>query len=254
MELSYKIIKQKNLNFSEDKVQINSDKTIYKKEVRDFESESNAPSQKKKPEPPSKEEVTQDFLEELEKDREKTMQDIIAEANEQAREIKDRAMQEGYREGHSRGYRKGIEESAKEGENIKRRAISVLMQCEEEAENYFQLKKDKIIELAGHMAKLIVNREIHTDDEAILDMIKPIIQDYKRAGMVVISCSNSHQKTLKKNIKALNDINPDLEFIILKNPNLEENSITLEYQNQIIDLNIREQIESMVSELQNLEV
>ncbi|MDY0235503.1 MAG: FliH/SctL family protein [Gudongella sp.] len=261
MELSYKIIKKRNLNFSGEAVQINSDKIVYKREVKDFDSdrsntniEKNEDDLRKKPVLQSKEEAMQDFLDGLEKTKEKMMQDIISEANEQARDIKERALEEGYMEGHSRGYRKGIEESVREGENIKKKAISVLMQCEEEAEKYFKLKENKIIKLAGDMAKLIVNHEIDTDSETIIDMIKPIIQDYKRGGMVVISCKNSHQKLLKENIKVLNAINPELEFIILKNPNLEENTVTLEYQNQIIDFNISDQIKAMVEELQNLEV
>ena len=122
--------------------------------------------------------------------------EIISEAKAQAKAIKDRAMNEGFVEGHSRGYRKGIEESAKEGENIKEKAILVLAQCEQEAEDYFELYKNKIIKLAGDMANTIVNHEINTNDETLMDMIKPIIEDYKRSGMVVISCSSSHQKLL----------------------------------------------------------
>lgn len=261
MELSYKIIKKNNLNVSEDLVRIDSYETVFKKEIRDFDSgddslekQTDFDTPEEKPEPPSKEELMRDFLEEIKIRREKTLQEISAEANEKAEAIKEKAIEEGYAEGHARGYRKGIEESAKEGETIKRKAIEVFKQCEEEVENYLELQKHKIIKLAGDMAKLIVNHEIETNNDRLLDMLKPIIQDYKRAGTVVISCSDSHQKPLKKNINLLKEINPDLEFIILRDQNFEENDVTLEYQNQIIDLNISKQIESMVRELQSLEV
>ena len=254
MELSYKIIKKKNFNFSEDTVEINSDKTLYKKEVRDFENEISQSPHKQKPQVPSKDELMSDFLEDIERDRKRITEEILKEAKEKAKDLKDKAIEEGFMEGHSRGYRKGIEESIIEGKKIKEQAIAYLIQCEEEAEKYFEIKKDKIIQLAGDMARVIIKSELETKSEKVLDMVKPIIQDYKRGGMVIISCGSLHQKTLKDNIKILKEINPELEFIILKNPSLSENNITLEYRNQIIDLNIGSQIESMVKELQNLEV
>lgn len=203
------------------------------------------------------------------KEREK----IISLAQKEAEKIKADASQEGYQEGldkgqedgfnqglekgqaegTKKGYLQGISQSKQEADEIKEKAFKMLKDAQKEVEQYYEDNQDNIINLAVQMAESIIHTTIDTSDDNLLPMIKPIVQHFKNVGNVIITCHPDNFEFLKKNIYRIEDKYKNIRFIILEDENLEENGCIIENDNQVIDLQIKKQIENILEKLDNLE-
>ncbi len=136
---------------------------------------------------------------------------------------------------------------------MKKEALHRLKTAEEEVEKYFRSNKKRLLQLAGAMASKILDREIAASGDSYLELVKPLLQEYRQGGLVVIGCHKHQLRKCRENLFALKKINRDVEYVVIENPDLEEDQVLVEYQNQIIDLDMKNQIRGMVDELVKLE-
>ena len=235
MNSCYRVIKNGDMNFSDEEVSIG------------IAGRREKPQMKNSPSPAATD--RRKILEELECLKE----EILQQAKAEVEGIKEKAYKEGYREGLEQGHREGLAKAQQECKSIKEEALLRLRTAEEEVEKYFRSSKTRLLELAGTMASKILGRELKTSGESLLELLKPLLQEYKQGGMVVIGCHKHRIRMCKENLFALKKINPDVEYVVIENPDVKEDQLLVEYQNQIIDLDIKNQIEGMVSELVKLE-
>ena len=255
MTLSYRIIKSDNLHMSQEGVQISKAEPEKKVEP----SADNTPGKDKRPperalSPQDKEKILLDYRTSLEEDRKRILEEIRVEAEKKAKEDLQKAKERGFNEGHTEGYQRGYQEAQEENRALQDQARQVLLDAQTEAQEYFEREKESIIRLAGQMAELIVNHEIDLTSQTIVDLISPVLQEFRKGGTVIIYCNRRHMRRLKENIFSLKKINGNLEYLVMDKPELENNEFNLEYDNQIIDLEVSGQIQSMVQQLLDMEV
>ncbi len=75
--------------------------------------------------------------------------------------------------------------------------------AEEEVEKYYHSNKKRLLELAGTMAQKILDREMTTSGESLLELVKPLLQEYKEGGLVVIGCHKHRIRICRENLFAL---------------------------------------------------
>lgn len=201
--------------------------------------------------------IKKDIRKQIYREIENEKVQIINKANEEADSLKLEAKQQGYkdgiRKGFVEGYDKGKEEAQKDCQEMKESAIQMVAQAEDYIEEYYEENQKRIIRLAGDMAESIIHKSIDTSSENIAMLIKPIIQQYRKKEQIIITAHPENCAFLKNNLNRLIDHNEDTKFVILEDPSLEKNGCTIENENQIIDLQIRKQIENVIDEINNME-
>ena len=255
MTLSYRIIKSENLQMSQEGVQISRAEPV--KKVEHTEQVGNL----KKHSPldqaiplEEKDRLISQYKESLENEKKEILKEIQLKAEKESLEAIETAREKGFQQGHQEGFQKGYDEALDESRKILDQARQSLQNAQNEVLDYLEREKENIIRLAGHMAERIVNHEIDLSSQSVIDMLNPVLQEFRKGGTVIIYCNRRHLRKLKESIFSLKKINSDLEYLIIDNPQLENNEFNLEYDNQIIDLEIKGQIQSMVQQLLDLEV
>ncbi|MDX9916860.1 MAG: FliH/SctL family protein [Gudongella sp.] len=253
MTLSYRIIKSENLNLSKDGVEI-AGNLAYKPSKKSSAAQNNYGAVPSVITEEEKMVILQKYEEELRAEKETQLKEIVQKARAEAEEIKERARVEGHSKGFEEGYSEGEREVFEKLSDLHKRATDTILEAQKQVEEYVSNQRENIIRLAGQMAEKIVNQRIDSEGDALLTMINQVLQEYKKGGVLIIYCNRKHMRKLKENVFELKKHNGEIEYIIMEDPMLEENRITLEYDNRIIDMDIAEQIQSMVNELIGLEV
>ena len=213
--------------------------------------------------------IREDLLQEIQDQKDS----IINKAMEEAEEIKLRARDTGYTEGFSQGseegkkqgldqgnkkglengYLQGIIDAQDEANQIKKNAINILNKAEDEVDKYMAENQEKIINLAVQMAESIVHSTIDSSSENILQLIKPIIQQFRKVETVIITCNPHSYDYLKKSLYQIEKKYEDVKFALFEDESLEKNGCVIENENQIIDLQIGKQLKNIVGKIKNME-
>lgn len=211
--------------------------------------------------------------EELLKGIEEQRASIINKAVEGAEDIRLRARDTGYKEGFKKGledgvkrgvdqgnkkglengYLQGIIDAQDEANQIKANAVNMLNQAQDEVDKYIKVNQDRIIKLAGVMAESIVHSTIDTSSENIIQLIKPIIQQFRKVESIIITCNPKNYEYLKKSLYEIERKYEEVKFTIFEDESLDKNGCIIENENQIIDLQIRKQLDNIVEKILNLE-
>jgi len=251
MPLSYKIIK--NCNVSKDQKEPSLIDTIidYSEHEKNISliQEEEEDQQDKIIVENLRSEICKEMSIEVEKQRQK----IINTAMEEAERLKVQGQEQGYEAGFSQGYQKGMQDAEVEGITIKNNAINVLEQAKKNVSEYFIENRANIIKLARDMAESIVHSTIDTTTENIVMLIKPVLQQYGKKENIIITCHPNNSAYIKGNLHQMEELCPDAKFIILEDKNLESNGCVIENEHQIIDLQIKKQLDAIVDEIKNLE-
>lgn len=260
MQLSYRIIKNGQIAYGEKGVSvadintskfIETDEEVLEPTVEE-DLEEAVDIEKIKEEIEGK--IRQQLYLENEETKKDLMERTLKKLNEEAEVIKREAAQQGYRKGLEEGFEKGLADCQDECSRMKNAALDMYKQAEEEVKSYFNDNKEKIIRLAGDIAESIVNTTIDLSSENILLLIKPIIQQYEKNESIIITCHPSKSELLKTKFSELEELSQTARLTILGDGNLDKNTCIIENENQIIDLDIRKQINSIIMEMKDLEV
>ena len=176
-------------------------------------------------------------------------ENLKAEATKQGQEL---GLQKGYEQGHLQGYKEGLDQAKLESAEIRKNAIDMVKQAEKNIEDYFKSNKLNVINLAVEIAESIIHYTIDTSSENILMIINPILQEYGKRGNITISCHPNNMKYLKEHLHQLEEDYPESKFILFEDGNLEENGCIVENKTQIIDLQIKKQLDSICKEIKEI--
>ena len=256
MQWSYKIIKNKDVAYSHEGKTIANIKHEESPSKMDLDDEIHSEENQIDINDSIKE-IEERFIQENEKLRVELLEKIEREARarveEEVKIAKQQAAEEGYRDGLKHGYQKGIQDAKPVCDQMKESAMDLIEQAKLEVEKYYNDNKDNIIRLAGDMAESIVNKTIDLSSENILLLIKPIIDLNERNELIVITCHPDNFSFLKKRKAELETSAPNARFVLLSDNNLEKNGCTIENENQIVDLQIKKQIESIIKDIRSME-
>ena len=213
--------------------------------------------------------IRQSLLLELKEQRE----NILNEAKLEAKKIKLDAKEEGYTKGYDKGledgfnqgfnegndkgiesgYLQGINNAKDEAKTIKESAIKLFKDAQDEINKYMDENRQRIIRLATQMAESIIHSTIDASSDNIMQLVKPIIQQFKKMENVIITCNPKNYDYLKKSMNGIEEKYSDIKFIILEDESLEKNGCIIENDTQIIDLQIKKQLENILAKLEIME-
>lgn len=263
IQSSFRIIKSEDidndsqLSLVETKIEFPEQSFYIEEETYEEDLEVFSENEKEEYEEIDIEKIKEDIRGQIYREIEYEKNQILTKANEEADNLKLESKQQGYkdgiRKGFVEGYDKGKEEAEKDCQEIKNNAINMVKQAEDYVSEYYEENQKRIIRLAGDMAESIIHKTIDTSSENVAMLIKPIIQQYRKKEQIIITAHPENSGFLKNNLNKLIDTHEDTKFVILKDSSLEKNGCTLENENQIIDLQIKHQIENIIDEINNME-
>lgn len=260
MPSSYKVIKKINVNNEEErsviltKISTNTKKKfLLDKSADNFAVDGNLDTEDIES---MREKIYKQLHLEAEAESTKILEMIRVEAEEIKAQAKLHGRELGHKEGYEAGFKQGHEEGIQgakdESEVIKENALDMIEQAKVKVEDYFSNNKTNIIELAAEMAESIIHSKIDSSSENILILIKPILQQYAKKGNITISCHPNNIERLKQQLYQLEEGYPDSKFIIFEDANLEVNGCKLENKTQIIDLQIKKQLDSIIEDIKEI--
>lgn len=201
-----------------------------------------------------KESVLSEYRIELEVERER----LIADAKKEIEELKKETQQVGFEEGQVQGYQSGRQEgydsiigqAQEEAEMIKNR---MQKEAQDYVDGYLKKNRENIINLALSMAESIVRYEIDQSDTGLIDLLDKQVDGYLEVESIIIRCHPKAKEQIVKHLDRLEEKSPATKFFVLSDSKLAEHDLILESDDQVIDLDIEKQIESIRETIRNVE-
>lgn len=249
MESSYKIIKNFDVNLKEEQGKVINTSLETKNNIKPCSTEDN--------EDLLREDLRIQVKQEMEKERQAILEKARQEAEDIKEELKEKFSEKGYKDGYQKGYEdgntQGLNQGINESLNIKKGAVDMVSQSEDYVKEYFKENKENLLELSAVMAESIVHEVIDTSDENIMMILEPILREYVHKENIIVTCHPDNFENLRDNIKELEELAGGNKIVILRDSNLEKNGCTLENNKQVMDLQVKTQLENILKDMVDME-
>ena len=184
-------------------------------------------------------------------------QEIINEANENAKTIEKRAYELGYEQGLKNGYEDGYKESyeenidkaIKESEEIKKEAYNTLLNIKSQIKEYIKYNKEQVLNISIKIAEQVL-REKFKDTSLMNIMLDNIINEYDLKNDLVIKVNPRYKEEFQKNIdEKIPKNNSAQKIFILSDSSIEEGNAEVEDKNGKLIVGIDSVLEKVKEEL-----
>lgn len=179
---------------------------------------------------------------------------VLAQAAAEAEVIKKDAYQVGLLEGQEDGYLSGLENGyeagKKEANELKENANKVILQATKEMEIYQKEKQKEFIELASIMAEIIINRELSLSQKDLKYLLDPVLNKLDSSdNFLTIFVTKANLESTNTYMSQLRESHSDIKYAVLVDESLEKNGCIIETNYELIDLQLRKQLDNMVKDL-----
>jgi len=187
-------------------------------------------------------EMTREIRNSLKEDMENERKALMESAREEIEKERAAALEAAYHKGYEEGLLKGKEEGYEETLSFRQNAIEMLSDAEKTAKDYLEANEEKIIRLSSRIAEKIVQVTLDHNDESVMLLARPILQEYGKTENVIITCHPGKVEFMKEHTHEIEKMCPNAHILILQDRNLDVNDMVIENENQITDLTISKQI------------
>lgn len=180
----------------------------------------------------------------------------------EAGKAKEKALKSGYQEGekagYEAGYQSGYEEAlsigSKESARLKDEALKVLNEAQKYASDYYEDKKNELLDLSVGMAEEIVHTTIESSPDKLLELVKPVIHRLKKEDHFITLIVGPEQRSfVESRLQELGKIHPGVRFAVLTDNTLEKNGCIVDGAHALVDLQVRKQLDIMLNEMKSWE-
>ena len=153
---------------------------------------------------------------------------LVSRAQQEAINIKENAKIEGYQE--------GIKNAQQDIENLSDAIITFM----DAKEKIYEEISPKILEISMEVAKKIIKKEVETDKEFILGMIKEALEKLnKNEKQIVLKVSPEDKEYVKNNIDSLLEkLQVEAKVTVQQDIKLTMGSVIVETNNGLVDASI----------------
>ena len=179
---------------------------------------------------------------------------VIEQAKLEGEELKKEAYQEGLKEGQIDGYESGLENGYQAGEekanHLKENSLKVIKQAEEQMTRYKKENQHEFIELAAEMAEMILGKELSQSEMELQILLEPVLNRLdKNDNFITIFVRKENQEQTSNYMNELKECYPEMKFAVIVDDALEKNGCVIETNYELIDLQLKKQLDLMVKEL-----
>lgn len=185
----------------------------------------------------------------------RTIRATVEEATElEAERIKEEAYDSGLKEGRLDGFevgkKEGFQVGVEEAGYLKDNALEIIKNTKEQVEQYKKEKQNEFIELASIMAEKVVNEELSTDEVSLRKIIAPVLNRLdKEDNFITVFVTKDNYESTIKYMEKLKQTSEQMKYTVLVDESLKLNGCVIETDYEVIDLDIKKQLELMVKDL-----
>jgi flagellar assembly protein FliH len=161
-----------------------------------------------------------------------------------AEEIRKAAHLEGFNAGKEEGRAAGLKEQQQSIEQLN----VLLSQCQQQRGNFDQEICDQLVELCISISKQVIRRELATEPEQIMAVIRESISSLPASSEKIIIKLHPDDAALVKEIYHLDD-EPDLAWKIFEDPNMQRGGCIINTETSMINADLDNRIANIVSQL-----
>jgi flagellar assembly protein FliH len=191
----------------------------------------------------------------------KTQEDVknlISDSEKLAAEIKEKAQKNGYDEGYEKGYYDGLAKAKTEVEQKFSALItnlqSIVQSALEEKNKIINSTEDDIVNLSTQIAKKIINNEITTNKQSIINLTKEAIKKLEDKEKIIIYTHPSDLELIKSHREEFKELVDTIDSLhIIPDELLEPGECRLESKSEIIDTDINYQLGEINKKLRTKE-
>jgi flagellar assembly protein FliH len=193
---------------------------------------------------------TEQMVKELIETARQESEKIIKSANEEARRIitegQDKLKQveeEAYRKGNKAGFEEGTRNAEKENQNKMAEAVKHVERAHEERLKIVAGSEDEIVQLAVAVARKIIDRELLSSPEIIVNIVKRAIgKATDREELTVRVNPDSIDGVISAQDKIVNSAKGIRKLKFLADPNVSQGGCVIESLNGTVDARVERQL------------
>lgn len=175
----------------------------------------------------------------LTEENERLREELLAEAALAVEDLKEAA----YGEAREEGYQAGLAAAKAEGQRIRENAMNLLKEAQNRAKTYFLEESDRLLQLSVDIAEKIIRQTLDRQEEGILCLARPILQDYAKTESLIVTCHPDLLAEVQSRRGEIEKLCPQARILILEDKTLEPQGLILENEDQITDLQIKKQLQ-----------
>ena len=241
MQSSYSIIKGNSVDMVEEK----NIKTNYEsKNIIEIDDEAEIVRVKE-----SLESMRKSILGNIKIEKEKIIKAAYITAAKIEKETYEKAYKEGLANGREDGYKAAFDENIKEAKELVASAMKVLHDSKVEYENYVEVKRDEILDLAYNISEHILEREL-TRDDGLNNFIIKVIKDSRESKSFVIRCNAAQVDSIKESLNKEKDkfgLKAELYFVI--DEEISTGNVCIDFDKGSVTVGTKNALESIKKEI-----
>lgn len=192
----------------------------------------------------------QKFFHELLRLKEEVLQKSLEEGEQIKQEAYLAGVKEGQLDGFESGKESGFDAGLKEAESLKQNALSIIEQTNEAMNAYQKEKQEDFIKASALMAENIINQELSLSEDKLKLLLQPVLNKVEKAdNFITISVTKDNLENTNLYMEKMKEQFAGLKFAVLVDEALETNGCVIETNYEVIDLQIKKQLDAMVNDL-----
>lgn len=192
----------------------------------------------------------QKFFHELLRLKEEVLQKSLEESEQIKQEAYLAGVKEGQLDGFESGKESGFDAGLKEAESLKQNALSIIEQTNEAMNAYQKEKQEDFIKASALMAENIINQELSLSEDKLKLLLQPVLNKVEKAdNFITIFVTKDNLENTNLYMEKMKEQFAGLKFAVLVDEALETNGCVIETNYEVIDLQIKKQLDAMVKDL-----
>ena len=151
-------------------------------------------------------------------------------------------------EGLTAGKKEGRAEGLKQQQQLVQQLNIILAQCQQQRANFEQQLCDQLVELCISISKQVIRRELATEPEQIMAVIRESIASLPASSEKIIIKLHPEDAALVKEIYHL-DGDPDLAWKIFEDATMQRGGCIINTETSMINADLDDRIANIVSQL-----
>lgn len=192
----------------------------------------------------------QKFFHELLRLKEEVLQKSLEEGEQIKQEAYLAGVKEGQLDGFESGKESGFDAGLNEAESLKQNALSIIEQTNEAMNAYQKEKQEDFIKASALMAENIINQELSLSEDKLKLLLQPVLNKVEKAdNFITIFVTKDNLENTNLYMEKMKEQFAGLKFAVLVDEALETNGCVIETNYEVIDLQIKKQLDAMVKDL-----
>lgn len=179
---------------------------------------------------------------------------LVATAQGESDQIKEKAYQEAFEDGEKAGqesgYQAGMEQSVIMARDILQTAQENAYNYLHESQKYVQEKKSEWTDAIVEMAEALIKKEFELDEETILSVLEPLWMEIEQPDQLLTVRTNpQHAKVIQEKLEEKKSEILNFRYVVLKELDYSPYQVEVESDEKLLIFNLKKELEQFLNQI-----